>query len=79
MKLLYGTVLGICLTFAATTAVGQPRELHPRLVRAIEALRDAKAYLEAAPHDFGGHKREAIRACDEAIHQLDLARAYRPR
>ena len=79
MKVLYGAVLGICLTFAATTVVGQPREFHPRLVRAIEALRDARAYLEAAPHDFGGHKREAIRACDEAIHQLDLARAYRPR
>jgi hypothetical protein len=79
LKLLYGTVLGIFLTFAATTAVGQPREFHPRIVRAIEALRDAKAYLEEAPHDFGGHKREAIHACDEAIRQLELARGYRPR
>jgi len=79
LKLLYGTVLGIFLTFAATTVVGQPREFHPRIVRAIEALRDAKAYLEEAPHDFGGHKREAIHACDEAIRQLEFARAYRPR
>lgn len=79
MKLLYGTILGIVLTFTTMTVFGQPREFHPRLVRAIEQLRDARAYLEAAPHDFGGHKREAIRACDEAIHQLDLARAYRPR
>ena len=79
MKLLYGTVLGICLTFATMTLFGQPREFHPRLVRAIESLRDAKAYMEEAPHDFGGHKREAIRACDEAIRQLEIARAYRPR
>ena len=81
MKLLYGTILGIFLTFAAMTLVGQPREreYHPRLVRAIESLRDAKVYLEEAPHDFGGHKREAIRAVNEAIRQLEFARGYRPR
>jgi hypothetical protein len=49
------------------------------LVKAIESLRDAKAYLESAPHDFCGHKREAIRAVDDAIRHLELARAYRPR
>jgi hypothetical protein len=66
MKRLYGAVLGVCLTFATMTVFGQPREYHPRLVRAIEALREAKAYMEEAPHDFGGHKREAIQACAEA-------------
>jgi len=79
MKVLYGTILGIFLTFGTMTVVGQPREFHPRLVKAIESLRDAKAYLESAPHDFGGHKRQAIRAVDDAIRQLELARAYRPR
>ncbi len=43
------------------------REFHPRLVKAIEALRDARGYLAEAPHDFGGHKAEAVRATDEAI------------
>jgi hypothetical protein len=61
------------------TVFGQPREFHPRLVRAIEALRRGKAYMEEAPPDFGGHKREGIRSCNEAIRQLELARAYRPR
>jgi hypothetical protein len=42
-------------------------------------LKDARAYMVAAPHDFGGHKAEAIRASDEAIHPLNLALAYRAR
>lgn len=79
MKRLYGAVLGVCLTFATMTVFGQPRECHPRLVRAIEALREAKAYMEEAPHDFGGHKREAIPSLrGSPIHQLELARGYRP-
>ena len=50
-----------------------------RIAKAIEALRDARAYMEAAPHDFGGHKAEAIRATDDAIKQLNQALAYRAR
>jgi hypothetical protein len=42
-------------------------------------MRDARAYLAAAPHDFGGHKADAIRATDEAIRQLNFATAYRER
>ncbi len=62
------------------TLFGQPeREFHPRIVRAIEALRDARTYMQEAPHNFGGHKAAAIRACDDAIRQLELARGYRPR
>ena len=53
--------------------------MHPRLAAAITALRDARAYLSEAPHDFGGHKDKAIRACDDAIRQLELAMAYRAR
>jgi hypothetical protein len=41
------------------------------------ALKDARAYLVEAPHDFGGHKAAAIRASDDAIRQLNLALAYR--
>jgi hypothetical protein len=51
--------------------------MHPRIAKAIEALKDARAYMQAAPHDFGGHKAEAIRATDDAIRQLNLALAYR--
>ena len=50
---------------------------HPRIARAIHSLEDAIAYMEAAPHDFGGHKAEAIAASRNAITQLKLALAYR--
>jgi hypothetical protein len=51
--------------------------MHPRIAAAITALKDARAYMAEAPHDFGGHKVAAIRASDEAIRQLNLALAYR--
>ena len=51
---------------------GEP-EKHPRLQRAIEELRDVKKHLEKAPHDFGGHKADAIKSVTEAIKQLELA------
>jgi hypothetical protein len=53
--------------------------MHPRIAAAIAALKDARAYMESAPHDFGGHKAEAIRASNQAIEQLDLALRYRAR
>lgn len=53
------------------------RANHPRIARAIHQLEDAIAYMEHAPHDFGGHKAEAISASRAAIVQLKLALAYR--
>jgi len=50
---------------------------HPRLVRAIENLEDAIAYLEAAPHNFGGHKAAAIQAARVAIGELRASLAFR--
>lgn len=80
MKFVSGMVLGALLSVGVWTASAQVRGVyHPRLVRAIEALRDARAYLQEAPHDFGGHRAEAIRATDEALRQLNFALAYRER
>jgi hypothetical protein len=54
------------------------RTTHPRLpMPSRPLLKDARACLEAAPHDFGGHKAKAIRASDETIKQLNLALQYR--
>jgi hypothetical protein len=73
-----GLVLGIVLSVGVVTVTAQnERAMHPRIAKAIEALKDARAYMEAAPHDFGGHKAEAIRATDDAIRQLNLALQYR--
>ena len=80
MKYLTGIVLGVVLSAGVWTLEAQnERAMHPRLARAIEALRDARAYLQEAPHDFGGHKADAIRATDDAIRQLNFALAYRAR
>jgi hypothetical protein len=53
--------------------------MHPRIASAIAALRDAREYMQAAPHDFGGHKAAAIRATDDAIRELNFALRYRER
>ena len=78
MKFLTGVALGAALCGGAWTLSAQnERAMHPRIEKAIESLKDARAYMQAAPHDFGGHKAEAIRASDEAIRQLNFALAYR--
>ena len=80
MKFLAGTFAGIFLTAGIWTLSAQPeRAIHPRIASAIAALRDARAYMQEAPHDFGGHRVEAIRATDEAIRQLNFALGYRAR
>ena len=50
---------------------------HPRIATAIREIEDAIRYMEAAPHDFGGHKAAAIRDSRAAVVQLKLALAYR--
>jgi hypothetical protein len=80
MKFISGMVVGAFLMTGAWTLSAQnERVMHPRIARAIEALRDARAYMAEAPHDFGGHKADAMRATDEAIRQLDFALGYRGR
>jgi len=51
-------------------------ERHPAIRAAINALERAKADLKAAKHDFGGHREDALKACDEAIRQLHQALQY---
>ena len=80
MKFISGVVLGVVLSAGTWTLLAQnERAMHPRIAAAITALKDARAYMAAAPHDFGGHKAEAIRATDDAIRQLNFALAYRGR
>jgi hypothetical protein len=79
MKFISGIVLGIVLSAGVALFAQNERAMHPRIATAIAALRDARAYLAEAPHDFGGHKDAAIRATDEAIRQLNFALAYRGR
>jgi hypothetical protein len=79
MKFIAGVVMGVVLSAGVGLYAQNERAMHPRIAAAIAALKDARAYMEAAPHDFGGHKAAAIRASDDAIRQLNLAMAYRAR
>ena len=51
-------------------------EQHPRIRAAIKQLEEAKKELQAAPHDFGGHRADAVQAVDKALEQLRLALQY---
>ena len=50
---------------------------HPRIAAAVRELEGAIAYMERAPHDFGGHKAAAIRDSRAALIELRAALAYR--
>jgi hypothetical protein len=78
VKFISGMAVGMILCIGTFTLSAQnERAMHPRIAAAIDALKDARAYMKEAPHDFGGHRDGAIRACDDAIRQLQLALAYR--
>ena len=63
---------------ATPTAPGGPHggRHHSAIRGAIQALERAKGEMQAASNDFGGHKADALAACDAAIAQLKLALQY---
>ena len=85
MKHLLSTVtVGLALSLAgsATPALAQQsmkseKAHHPRIAKAIQELEEAIKYMEAAPHDFGGHNAKAIADSRQAIEQLRKALEYR--
>ena len=78
MKTFRSVTLGVLLGAGGMMVFAQnERAMHPRIAAAIRELQGAIQYMEAAPHDFGGHKAEAIEASRNVIRQLKLALAYR--
>lgn len=78
MRFFTGLLIGIVLSTGVVSLAGQKEKpLYPRIAKAIAALNDARAFIESVPHDFGGHKVDAIKAIDEATKQLNIALAYR--
>ncbi len=66
----------IAATLAGVAFAERPAsaaERHPHIRAAISALQAAKVELQTADNDFGGHRVDAIRACDAAAQQLNLA------
>ncbi len=69
-------VLGLMVSlFAVTPAMAKPK--YPNIQKAIHVLEMAKGDLQKAAHDFGGHRADALAACDKAIEQLKLALQYK--
>jgi hypothetical protein len=79
MKFISGVFLGIALSAGAALLAQNAPPLHPRIAAAIAALRDARAYMADQPYDFGGRRDAAVKACDDAIRQLNFALAYHPK
>ena len=53
-------LLSVPLLAVQAETVKQEAAEHPRIAKAISELEEAIKYLEAAPHNFGGHKAKAI-------------------
>ncbi len=68
----------LTVVFCAAPAVNtaQASGPHPRIVKAIDMLRNTRSVLEQAPSVFRGHKAIALKRVNEAIHQLRLAMKY---
>jgi hypothetical protein len=60
-----------------SSTIQQEKTEHPRIAIALAELHETVADLRRAPHDFGGHRVEAIKACHAAIKQLRLSLEYR--
>ena len=76
-------LLLVVVFIGATAFIGVQQNMkseashHPKIERAIHELESAIEYMEKAPHDFGGHKAEAIADSKKAIQSLKLALQYR--
>jgi len=45
---------------------------HPHISEALESMRAAKHHLEAAEHDFRGHRAKAIGHLNQAIREAEI-------
>jgi hypothetical protein len=70
-----GTLISVAA--AAEESVREEAREHPRIAKAIHELEEAIRYMEAAPHDFGGHKAQALADSRAAVVSLRRALAYR--
>jgi len=59
----------------ANAAAAAPNP-HPQIQAPINSLQNARAHLMEASHEFGGHREDAVKAIDKAIHQLEICMQY---
>ena len=64
--------LAIVVAAGLLLAVGVARaQEHPQMEEAKKDLQAAKTALQAAAHDYGGHRKEAIEAIDRALGHIN--------
>jgi len=72
--------LPLALVATAAFRVGEYVQGQPHMVAAMDALKSAKAHLQQAAEDKGGHRALAIKHVDEAMKQvqagIDFAAAH---
>ena len=76
MKTSIMSFFALLVLLLALSPASPAGERHPEIQAALNALQNAKAHLQAASHDFQGHRVDAMRAVDEAIHQLQICMRY---
>jgi hypothetical protein len=76
MKKKLMSIFVVTALMLAITPTSPAFQRHPEIRAALHALHNAKEHLRAAAHDYRGHREEAIRAIDEAIHQLEICMEF---
>ncbi|MGA8764476.1 MAG: hypothetical protein WB562_16530 [Candidatus Sulfotelmatobacter sp.] len=66
-----GTVVPASPVVAATPSPEAAPMRHHHIHEALESMRAARHHLESAEHDFDGHRAEAIKHLDMAIHEAE--------
>jgi len=64
-------VVALSATMAVGVFIGQAWAAQPHMHAALEDLRAAKGELEMAEHNKMGHRAEALRLTNEAIHETE--------
>ncbi len=64
-------VAAVATAMAGGVFIGEALAAQPHMRAALESLRTARSELDMAEHNKGGHRVEAIRLVDQAIHEVE--------
>ncbi len=70
------TGLALSALVLGAFVVGRASAEQPRMQAALDALKTARAELNAATSDKGGHRAKALRHVNEAIEQVEKGIAF---
>ena len=64
-------ILAVCSMPLGMTASANYED-QPHMQAALEALRQAEQHLKEAAHDKAGHREQALKATQDAIHHVEM-------